>query len=98
MVAVNLTYILEQGARGSHLLFETEEIRHAFGMLERLDAVDEGSLERVQEMVRTLAGTPTLSGQRSLIASLPEIQRDLLILFYFQFLDRFISDRQPTIH
>jgi len=49
-------------------------------------------------MVRTLAGTPTLSGQRSLIASLPEIQRDLLILFYFQFLDRFISDRQPTIH
>src|SRR5262249_19164633 len=87
VMAEHLSYILEQGTQGSHVLFENEQIRHAFDALEVLSTIDDNSLEAVRGAVRDLATLPT-----------PELQRDLLILFYFQFLDRLLSDRRNTLH
>jgi hypothetical protein len=98
VMAEHLSYILEQGTQGSHVLFENEQIRHAFRALDRLTTVDEDSLEGVRSAVRDLANLPTLEQKRDLIDGLPELHRDLLILFYFQFIDRLLSDRRNTLH
>ena len=95
--AVTLAYILEQGARGSHILFENDEIRHAFVVMKQSPTFDESSVHGVQDLVRHLAALPTLDQKRQLIENLAEPERDLLILLYFQFLDRFLAGRRPTI-
>jgi hypothetical protein len=95
--AVSLAYILEQGARGSHVLFENDEIRHAFVRMGQTPSFDASCLDGVQDLVRHLAALPTLDQKRQLIENLAEPERDLLILLYFQFLDRFLAGRRPTL-
>jgi hypothetical protein len=41
---------------------------------------------------------PTIAEKRSFVESLPDPLRDLLIVFYFHFLDRFIADHHPATH
>ena len=83
-LAVNLTYILEQGAQGSHLLFENDEIRRAFDT----DPVDDSALDGVRGMVRDLATLPTIERKRTFVEALSEEQRSLLIVLYFQYLEQ----------
>lgn len=97
-IAFNLTYILEQGAQGSHLLFRNSEIRRAFDVLADLGEVETAALQSVEGVVKHLATLPTIDQKRALVERLSEVDRSLLIVFYFQFLDRFIADKKPALH
>lgn len=97
-VAINLTYVIEQGAQGSHLLFDNEEIRHAFANRERLPSLDEAPAESLREAVRSLALLPSRKERRGVIEALPERERDLLILFYFRVIDEYLADRLELHH
>lgn len=90
-IAVNLTYILERGVEGSHVLFRVDEIRQAFrGAASARPELATASAE-AQALVRSLASLPSLGEQRSLIDTLPDAQRDLLICLYFEFLDQYVA-------
>ena len=91
-IALNITYIVERGVEGSHLLFHTDEIRHAFrDAQQREEALRRGNSDEAHALVKTLTALPSLDAQRNLIDTLPDEQRDLLICLYFEFLDQYVA-------
>ena len=75
-------------------------------MIRRSLAQDQGRYRRAplkkQLLVKTaldlILKMPTLEEKRLFISSLPDDVQNLLIYFYFQFLDKFMQELNPTIH
>lgn len=97
MIAINLAYILERGAEGSHVLFRVDDIRHALedGADSAMDSAAQAEAER---LVRSLAALPSLELQRDLIEGLDNDRRDLLIRRYFEFIDEYVASHGHALH
>lgn len=80
--------LLEIGARGIHLLFETGEIAQAFA--QDADLLRNGLAGRhaeVQSAIDALVQLDDLAAGRRLIGSLRDDIRHVLVLLYFDLLD-----------
>ena len=90
-------HLLEQGANGHHVLFDTHQIRRALANKadsnEPHDAVD--ALHRV---VAELVRCESVVEQRAVIYSLPQWLQDLTVRMYFHFLDRYLKEQALTWH
>jgi len=94
-----LQYVIEQGRRGHHVLFEPEEIRRAF----RSDTKDLSELEpdeisAINKTVNKIVRSADPEAQREVIRDLRDDLRDLLVLLYFQIIDGNIAGESGTRH
>ena len=96
-IARDLTYILERGTQGSHVLFSPEEIRDAFALAHLGDQA-EGDAEEAEDLVKTVAGTIGLEARAFFIGTLSRYQRGLLIRRYFEVLDDFAANHGIRSH
>lgn len=92
----SLGFIIHEGLQGRHLLFEPEMIRSSLSRGGHR-ASKEARLA-VKAALDILADLPDLSEKRVFVSSLPDEIRDLLIYFYFEFLDRCLQELRPTLH
>jgi hypothetical protein len=92
-------FIINESIQGRHILFNNQMIRRSL-------AQDQGRYRRAPRKKQLLVKTaldlilkmPTLEEKRLFISSLPDDVQNLLIYFYFQFLDKFMQELNPTIH
>jgi hypothetical protein len=92
-------YIIHAGLQGRHILFENNMIRRSLSQdLSRYKKATQQKNLAVKITLDLLVKLPTLEEKRLLITSLPDDVRDLLIYYYFQFLDKFVQELRPTIH
>jgi hypothetical protein len=90
--------LLEIGARGVHLLFETDEIAAAFRRdADALRADLAGRHAEVQCAIDALTSIDDLPAGRRLITTLPSEIRDVLVLLYFDLIDTHLR-RAATLH
>ncbi len=94
-----LQYVIEQGRHGIHVLFEPEEIRRAFERdTNELSELEPGKVKRVNRTINEIIRATDAETQRNLILGLDEDLRDLLVLLYFQMIDRNLSEEGITKH
>jgi hypothetical protein len=95
----HLGFIIHEGLKGRHILFDPEMIRSSLPRGERASHIA-GKEDRlaVKAALDILTELPNLSEKRAFVASLPDEIRDLLIYYYFQFLDRCLQELRPTLH
>lgn len=95
----NLGYVIHEGLQGRHILFDNKMIRDSFSRDEKgyIFATRE-DLDAAKAALNVIAGLPSLAEKKEFVSSLPLETRDLLIYFYFQFLDKFLQELRPTIH
>jgi len=94
-----LDYIINQGLKGNHILFDNEQIRKAFSR--QGDALAELGAKRIQEVrdaLREIFAIPGMDEKREFIAQLPEEIQSILVLLYFQILEKNILSRKPRPH
>jgi hypothetical protein len=96
-IAINLAYILERGAEGSHILFRLDDIRRALAARSKGD-LDTAAHEEAERLVRSVASLPSLELQRDLIEGLDDERRDLLIRRYFEFIDEYVASHGHALH
>ncbi len=90
--------LLEIGARGIHLLFDTEEIEAAFEQdADRLRTDLAGRHAEVQCAIDALVRLDDVEEGRRLISQLPSEVRHVLVLLYFDLLDVHLR-RAPVWH
>jgi len=94
-----LQYIIEQGHRGNHVLFEPEEIRRAFRRdTGELLELEPGKIRTINKTINKIIRAADAETQRDLISGLEDDLRDLLVLLYFQMIDRNLSEEGVTKH
>lgn len=96
-IARDLTYILERGTQGSHVLFSPEEIREAFA-LAHLEEQRLADVSEAEELVKTVAATVGIEARAFFIGRLTPHQRGLLIRRYFEVLDDFAANHGIRSH
>jgi hypothetical protein len=95
---VDTQLLLETGAKGVHLLFDTGTIAEAFAQDARhLEAVVRGDAEGVERAIRGLLAQPTCAAGRAFVGSLPRELQYVLVLLYFELLDGRLR-RRRTLH
>jgi len=91
--------LLESGARGLHLLFDTQTIAQAFEQrAEDLRDVVDRDLDTIQSAVEQLLELPDAQAGRRFIAGLPRAVQYVIVLLYFELLDGSLRSRSPTLH
>jgi len=88
-------YLLNQSARGNHVLFDPDDIKKALGSeqsLEKmkgdyLDTFDLKTLQKMRDLLDLLMRQSTVSEKRHFILTLPPDSKELLIKAYFHILD-----------
>jgi len=91
--------LLESGARGLHLLFDTETIAQAFEQrAEDLRDVVDRDLDTIQTAVEQLLELPDAQAGRLFIAGLPRTVQYVIVLLYFELLDGSLRSRSLTLH
>ena len=91
--------VLETGARGLHLLFDTRTIAEAFGQdADDLRDTVEQEIDSIQEAVHELLALPNATAGRDFIAALRREVQYVIVLLYFELLDGQLRQRPLTIH
>ncbi len=96
---MNTQMLLELGARGIHLLFDTDAIQLAFA--QDADRLRSGLVDRhaeVQFAIDALVQVDDLGEGRRLIAGLAEDVRHVLVLLYFDLLDGHLRSQEHAPH
>jgi len=92
-----LQYLLELGLRGSHPLFEPEEIRSAFKRdISELVDVEPRTIVEVNTAIKNILQAPDIESQKILIHDLKPDIRDILVRLYFQMIDKNFIETNPT--
>jgi hypothetical protein len=92
----SLDQIFYTGARGTHLLFSTSNIRDAFVRLERVEPVElENLTEQLQPVLATLLELSDNEDRRDFIEALEPSVRDVLVHVYFGFLEKYLTEDEP---
>ena len=92
-----LQYLIELGLRGSHPLFEPEEIRSAFKRdISELVDVEPKVIMEVNTVIKDILQAPDIESQKNLIHDLKPDIRDILVHLYFQMLDKNLIETNPT--
>lgn len=90
---MDTNHLLEVGARGIHLLFDTDIIHEAFGQdADRLRTAIEGRFCEIQAAIEDLVRLPSVDDGRRFIQDLAPAIRHVLVLLYFELLDRRLRD------
>jgi hypothetical protein len=90
--------LMETGARGIHLLFETETIAEAYSQdADRLRDALAGRVEEIQFVIGHVVKLRDANTARDYIAGLAPALRYMLVLLYFDLLDTRLR-RHPTLH
>jgi hypothetical protein len=80
--------LLDAGERGTHLLFDRNEIEEAFSeAAEDLQGIVGARMEEIHAAVESVVSIPDLGAARRFVASLPPEVRHVLVLLYFELLD-----------
>lgn len=91
--AVDTNHLLDVGARGIHLLFDSELINEAFGQdADQLRASVEGRFSEIHAAIERLVRLPSVSEGRRFIQDLSPAIRHVLVLLYFELLDRRLGE------
>lgn len=91
--------LLESGARGVHLLFDTGTIAAAFEQTaEGLRAVVDREIDTIQSAVQHLLQLPDAQKGRDYIAGLPRELQYVIVLLYFELLDGRLRRGPVTLH
>lgn len=87
-----LEYMIKLGARGSHVLFENDQIREAFAKDEQeLISLGHQLSDEIREALKNALSLSEIEAKKEYLASLtPEI-KSFLIRLYFQAIDRTID-------
>lgn len=92
-------FIINESLQGRHILFNTKMIRRSLSQdLGRYRAASPKKQLAVKAALDLLLKMPSLEEKRLFISSLTDDIQNLLIYFYFQFLDKFMQELNPTIH
>ena len=96
---VLLDYIIRQGLKGHHLLFDNDQIRRAFEK-RGAELSDLGSkrISEVRDALRDIFSLPNMDEQREYITGLPEELQSVLVFLYFQILEKNILSKKPRLH
>jgi hypothetical protein len=90
--------LMEAGAKGIHLLFETEAIAEAYRQdADRLRDALAGRLEEIHFVIRSVINLGDANAARDYIAGLAPALRHILVLLYFEILDSRLR-QHPTLH
>jgi hypothetical protein len=91
--------LLDTGARGVHLLFDTETIAAAFEQrAEDLRAIVDRDIDEIQTAVQHLLDLPDAGAGRDFIARLPRSLQYVIVLLYFELLDGSLRRGPLTLH
>ena len=90
--------LMETGARGIHLLFETETIAEAYRQdADHLRDALAGRLEEIHFVIRHVIKLRDANAARDYIGGLAPALRYMLVLLYFDLLDSRLR-QHPTLH
>jgi hypothetical protein len=94
-----LEYVIQLGAHGNHVLFDTDRIREAFSKKEE-ELADLGSelVLQVRQAIREVLAIPEFEGKKHYISSLPRDVQHVLIFLYFQMIEKSIYLDQKKYH
>jgi len=93
-----LSFILEQSARGNHHLFEQSWLQDALARPRSALRTDPSTVAATDALVDALRSAEDLSQQRERLRSADPDARALFVRLYFDFLDRFVSEGPSAAH
>jgi hypothetical protein len=101
-VVRTLPFVLDQGLRGHHHLFDGALLRDVLGRVP-LDGDLEAWVEprvalAATELLDALETDEDLEVQRERIARAPRRVQEVLVHLYFRFLYRYLEGRSPVLH
>ncbi len=98
-VTMLLDYIISQGLKGNHLLFNNEQIRKTFEKRgEELTDLGSQRVQEVRNALREIFSLPGMDEKRDFISQLPEEIQSVLVFLYFQILEKNILSQKPRLH
>jgi hypothetical protein len=94
-----LEYVISQGLKGHHVLFDNEQIRRAFakGDME-LTSLGVDRVREVRGALREIFELGNTEERRDYIAGLPEEIQHILVFLYFQILEKNILAQKNKLH
>ncbi len=94
-----LEYIVDLGIKGNHLLFDNERIREALRK-DLGNLAEDGSLDvdEVNRVIREIFAIPGFEEKKDYIENLPMEVQDVIIILYFQLIDRNMMTDDMIVH
>ena len=97
--AQELEYLISLGIKGNHILFKNERIREAFGKdLGKLAAAGKLDVDEINRVVKEIISIQGLEEKKLYIESLPLEMQDVLIILYFQLIDKNLMSGHKILH
>jgi hypothetical protein len=94
-----MQYLIELGLRGTHPLFEPDEIRNAFKRdISELADIGPQTISEVNIAIKNILQASDIETQKNLIHDLEPNIRDIVVRLYFQMIDKNFIDTNPTKH
>lgn|GEM_PF-827713 len=94
-----LDYIINQGLKGYHILFDNDQIRRAFEKKDKEFArMSTNKIQEVRNALQEILTRPNMEEKKEFIAQLPEDTRHVLILLYFQILEKNLLSQKARPH
>jgi hypothetical protein len=94
-----LDYIISQGLKGNHILFDNDLIRRAFARGDiALTALGTNRVKEVRDALRDIFSIPSTEDKRDYISHLPEEVQHILVYLYFQILEKNILSKKNRLH
>jgi len=95
-----LDYVISQGVKGNHVLFDVEIIRRAFEKGHtQLASLGVERVKEVREALRDIFDIPGVDDKRDYIQRLPEEVQHILVFLYFQILEKnILSQKKNRLH
>ena len=91
--------ILVAGEHGIHLLFDTPTIGAAFAEdPQALRAIVASRRLELRAVLEAILAAPAADQARAFIAELPSELRHILVMLYFELLERRLRSRGPALH
>ena len=94
-----LEYLISQGLKGNHLLFDNHQIRRAFAHNPReIEKLGVEKLREVKEAFQHILQLQDIWEKKEYIAKLPEEIQNIIIQLYFQLLEKNLLSKKPRLH
>ncbi len=94
-----LEYLIDMGIKGSHFLFDNNRIREALrkdlGILAQSGTVD---LDEINRVIKEIFSLPGFEEKKEFIEGLPPETQDVLIILYFQLIDKNLMLHENVQH
>lgn len=92
-------YLIEQGLKGNHVLFDVDDIKQAMGgETKDLTDIAPGQAKEVNRAIQEIVAMQGLEEKKDFIKDLPREIQDVIIHLYFQMIDRTMQISRSTMH